>query len=240
MPIQFKVACTPKEIDDALWLRHHVYVTEEGRFGGRPLPDERMVDRFDVIPKVAHVLAYDGDDPVAGIRLNCNMGLGTPPEAYFDFSRHLAPNAGAPPPPAASEPIVASGGMLAVRHGWRKRRDVILAIYHVAAGVFYTWNATHIIAAVSHTTASLYGRMGFKPVADKIWVEKIGDAIVPLVAKAEDCYRWAFGDQLAPTEPIWEERREVSCKRCHGKLVEGAIHPPRIGWEERKRRARVG
>ena len=36
MAIKIKLARTPKEIDDALWLRHEVFVIEDGKFGGKP------------------------------------------------------------------------------------------------------------------------------------------------------------------------------------------------------------
>lgn len=216
MPIKFKVACTPKEIDDALWLRHQVYVAEEGLYGGESQPDERIVDRFDVIPLVAHIIAYDGDEPVAGIRLNCDMGLGLPSEKYFDFGPYR------PAPDSITDdrkPVIASGGMLAIRRGWRQRRDVTREVYRVSFGVFYSWNVTHVVAAVSEATASIYRRMGFKPVAESVLSPRIGDRITPLMARAEDCYRWAFGDDMAPREPIWQERRRVSCKGCHNGLV---------------------
>ena len=211
MAIQFKVARTPQEIDDALWLRHQVYVTEEGLFGGKPLPDERIVDRFDVIPKVAHILAYDDDEPVGGIRVNCDMGRGLPPEKYFDFGAYLPSFENVQHDQVSPPPVIASAGMLVVRNGWRRRRDVTRALYRVAIGVFYSWEATHITGVVSAATVSVYRRMGFAPIAERVWNPAIGDHIVPLVARAEDCFRWAFGEQIAPHEMLWQEQREVDC-----------------------------
>lgn len=211
MTIEFKTACTPQEIDDALWLRHQVYVVEEGRYGGRPLPDERIVDRFDVIPKVAHILAYDDEEPIAGMRLNCDMGLGVPPEAHFDFRQYLPPVL----QDSSTRPIVASAGMLTIRRDWRRRRDILPSLYRVAAGVFFSWDATHITATVSETTVSSYLRAGFQPISEPIWIEAIGDSIVPIVARADDCYRWAFGQQRAPNDAVWQERRRVSCQGCN-------------------------
>ncbi|AFL76088.1 N-acyl amino acid synthase FeeM domain-containing protein [Thiocystis violascens] len=219
MAIQLKVACSPQEIDDALWLRHHVYVTEEGLYEGKNWPDQRIVDRFDVIPKVAHILAYDRNTPVGGIRLNCETRLGLPPERYFDFRFHLRSLAHTSIH-HTTPPIIASGGMLAVRKGWRQRRDVILAIYRVAAGVFFSWDVTRIIATVSHKSASMYHRMGFVSVADQIWNPEIGDHIVPIMADAKNYYRWAFGESQIPINPIWQERRRSSCDDCHRLIIE--------------------
>lgn len=221
MAIQLKVARTPQEIDDALWLRHHVYVTEEGLYCGQTWPDERIVDRFDVIPKVAHILAYDHKTPVGSMRLNCESGLGLPPEDKFDFRPHLpSPLENTSVDPHISRLIVASGGMLVVRKGWRQRRDVILAIYRMMAGVLFSWDVTQIIATVSHKSVSMYRRMGFVPVADKIWNPEIGDHIVPIVTDAEDFYRWAFGESRVPAMPIWQECQKSSCIDCHRLVIE--------------------
>ncbi len=208
MPIELKVAQTPWELDDSLWLRHEVYVVEDGKFGGQPLPDERIVDRFDVIPDVALIIAYEEDEPVATLRVNCDRGGGLPSEHYYDFSearkgfeQEFALELG-------GGPVVACGGMLAVREKWRSRRDVIRALYKVAASVFVSWGATHIIATVNYETASMYKRLGFHELTSKFWVEEIGNFIIPLTAHAQDYYDWAFGALLGPPLMIFRDSFE--------------------------------
>lgn len=205
MAIALKVARSPKEKDDALWVRHQVYVIEDGKFGGKPLRGERIVDRFDVIPEVAHLIAYDGDEPIATMRVNCDRGLGLPSEEHFDFGpwRHqIEQQATEAQNPT---PIVTSGGMLAVREGWRSRRDVIRALYKIFASVMLSWNASHVIASVNHETVTIYRRFGFSPIGDKTWVEEIGNHIVPMAAKAEDCYAWAFQGFTGPAQTIFRD-----------------------------------
>lgn len=189
MSIEFKIAATPREIDDALWLRHQVYLVEEGRFGGKPLPSERLVDRYDVMPKVAHLIVYNDDEPIAGMRMNCDQGGGLPPEEHFDFNPFL------PPRQQHAGSVLASGGMLVVRREWRKRRDIFAPLFRLSASVFFNWRTTQIIATVSEDTALIYRRIGFQPVSRPLWVESIGDMIVPMVAPAEKCYALAFGTQ---------------------------------------------
>jgi predicted GNAT family N-acyltransferase len=233
MTIEFKVACTAQEIDHALWLRHQVYVVEEGLFGGNPLPDERVVDRFDVLPKVAHLIAYDDDEPIASVRLNCDTGLRLPPEQHFDFNAYR-PLIEQDCAQRGETPVVASAGMLVIRKGWRRRRDVTREIYRVGIGVFHSWQVSHIILVVSADTALAYRRMGFTALSAPIWSHQIGNHIVPLMARAEDCYRWAFGESRIPTDTVWRERRKVHCNGCHGLTVAprrslqdraGANHP---------------
>ena len=91
MPITLKIAETAKEIDDALWVRHEVFVVEDGRFGGKPLHGERLIDRYDALPETWNVVAYDGAEPVATIRLFKENELGLPVDDLFDFSANAWP-----------------------------------------------------------------------------------------------------------------------------------------------------
>jgi CRP-like cAMP-binding protein/predicted GNAT family N-acyltransferase len=218
MSITLKVAHSPKELDDALWLRHEVYVVEDGKFGGTPLPGERIVDRYDVLPDVAHLIAYEGDEPVATLRVNCDRGGGLPSEEYYDFGslrKEFQEEFGLEP---EGKPVISCGGMLAVREAWRSRRDVIRALYKIAASVFVSWGTTHIIATVNFETASMYRRLGFRELADKRWVEEIGNFVIPLAAHAQDYYDWAFGNLIGPPLEIFRDSFERLLLRS-GELV---------------------
>ncbi len=208
MSIHLKVARTHKEIDDALWVRHEVIVIEDGKFGGQPLPDERLIDRFDVFPGVDNIVAYDGDEAIATIRLAKENVFGLPADQLFDFTdyreaaqRELVEQQRARKmyfnDPAV---VLGSAGMLAIRRGWRGRRDVIRAMFKMAAGVCYVSGVTHIVVTVNHETASMYRRLGFTPLAKKIWIEEIGNHIIPLASSTQSFYDWAFGD--LPPSPL--------------------------------------
>ncbi len=205
MAIRLKVAKTPEEIDDALWVRHEVFIVEDGRFGGKPAPDARMMDRFDALPDVYNVIAYDGDEPIATIRLTKESEIGLPADEYFDFSEFRksiangsARSDGNDQPD--TDPVFGSAGMLAIRQPWRNRRDVIRAMYRIAAGVCRSSDATHLIAVVNHQTARMYKRLGFTPLSEKFWNADIGDHVVPLAATSDDFCRWAFED--LPDTPL--------------------------------------
>lgn len=201
MSIVLKVAQSPKELDQVLWLRHEVYVIEDGKYGGKPLPDARLVDRYDVLPEVRHLIAYEGDEPVATLRVNCDRGGGLPAEEHFDFDQTRREFEREPP----GEAVVACGGMLAVRKAWRSRRDVIRALYKIAASIFVSWKVTHIVATVNHETAAMYRRLGFTRVGAKRWIEEIGNHIIPLAAHARDYYRWAFAELIGPPLEIFRD-----------------------------------
>ncbi len=188
MPIRIKVAQNAREIDDALWLRHEVFVLEDGKFGGKPLHGARLVDRFDAFPSVYHVVAYEGSEPVASMRLVKDSEAGMPVDELFDFKPYRGQAAGG----AVAQ--FGSAGMLAVRGRWRRRRDVIRAMFRMAATVCHRYDTTHVLVVVNHDTASMYRRLGFTELSAKIWNEEIGSEVIPLAGTTAQFLGWAFGD----------------------------------------------
>lgn len=200
MPIRIKLAQNAKEIDDALWLRHEVFIVEDGKFGGKPIHGHRLVDRFDAFPSAYHVVAYEDDNPVATMRLLKDSEAGMPVDELYDFGeyRRMAltgelPDSGTPAA-AAPEVEFGSAGMLAIRANWRRRRDVIRAMFRMAATVCHRYGATHILVVVNHETAGMYRRLGFTQLSDRIWNEEIGNHVIPLVGTTQQLLDWAFRD----------------------------------------------
>ena len=190
-----KIAKTAKELDDVFWLRHEVYVNEDGKFGGVPHKHERLLDRFDALPGASNIIAYEGDEPIGTLRINFDSGIGLPSGDYFDFNPHLKLNIGE---------VVASGGMLAIRKNWRGRRDVIAALFKMGIGVLHSRKATNMIATVNHETVSIYKKLGFWEVHDAIWVEEVGNHIIPMVSNIDTIYQWAFSNLIKSNiESFW-------------------------------------
>lgn len=200
MPIRIKLAQNAKEIDDALWLRHEVFVVEDGKFGGKPIHGHRLVDRFDAFPSAYHVVGYEGTEPVATMRLLKDSEVGMPVDELYDFSEFRRQALSGEIPASADPSVVAqpaefgSAGMLAIRGQWRRRRDVIRAMFRMAATVCHRYGATHILVVVNHETAGMYRRLGFQQLSDKIWNDEIGNHVIPLVGTTEQFLRWAFSD----------------------------------------------
>ncbi|MEM7469345.1 MAG: Crp/Fnr family transcriptional regulator [Pseudomonadota bacterium] len=201
MSIRIKIGRNAKEIDDALWVRHEVFVIEDGKFGGKPLLNSRLMDRFDSFPNVFNVIAYEGAEPIATIRLVKESECGVPAEELFDFSSFRAEaandlrdrNTERGDMGATQRPVFGNAGMLAIRGPWRRRRDVIRAMFRMAAAVCKANGATHVVVAVNHETAGMYRRLGFTALSEKIWIEEIENHIVPLAAQVETFLEWALG-----------------------------------------------
>ncbi len=201
MPIKIKVANSSPEIDDTLWLRHEVFVVEDGKFGGQPLRTKRLVDRFDALRDVFHVIAYESAEPIAAMRLVKETGAGMPADDLFDFSEYKrtaeqeygAPS-GADDERKELPPIrYGSAGMLAIRSGWRRRRDVILSMFRMAATITRFNDVTHLLVVVNYETAGMYRRLGFTQLKEKFWNEEIGTYIVPLAGTSQRFVQWAHG-----------------------------------------------
>ena len=196
MGIRVRLAETTKELDDVFWVRRQVYSVEEGKFAGDQVGGDYLVDRFDAHPSCAKLIAYDGDEPIATIRVNLDTGSGLPAESLYDFSDVKARIIHEWHAKRGEMPRLGSAGMLAVRRPWRRRRDVVRSLFKLAATVGRAWGGTHVLVAVNHENEEMYRRLGFSPVDDKRWVDSIGDHVVPMVSTFGDIYTHTVGARL--------------------------------------------
>ncbi len=205
MSIKLIIADTAKELDDVFRLRYDVYVVDKGRFSLNSSATEnklRIVDRFDTIPNSANIIAYDNHTPVACMRVNKDSEIGLPSEVHFDFSAARAKIALDCEKKQIS-PVIVSGGMLAIREDSRNRRNIIHAMFKTAASVMHYFGATHVMAAISEETLSLYGRIGFEVIGETNWCESIGDRLIPMIAPFDKVFKWSFGDVYKKGDSIW-------------------------------------
>ncbi len=209
MPIKLKVARTAQELDDVFKLRYDVYVTEGDKFSEkRAASDGRIVDHFDTLPEVANVVAYDGDTAIASFRVNKDSAIGLAPERYFDFAQARALIVRSSEEVKAA-PCIVSGSMLAIRKQWRHKRNVIMALFKKTISVMSGWGATHVFGAASADTFSLYGRLGFKTVAEGQWVQSVGDRLIPMMASFDEAFAWAFGWDASVKKNFWFDNSQA-------------------------------
>lgn len=203
MFVRLQVARTEKQLDDVFALRYQVYVTERGKFSSNALAEQKIVDRYDAMPKAVNIVAYYGDTVIAAMRINRDSPIGLPAEEYFDFSSVRAELDKESLERNVDKPVLVSGSMLAIHQEWRNKRNVIFALFKTAAGVMHDLGATHIIGSISEETLSLYGRIGFDPVDDPVWNEQVNDTLVPILAPFDRVFEWAYGDMSRKISPFW-------------------------------------
>lgn len=203
MSIRLKVARTEKELEDVFKFRHQVYVAERGKFSSGWGMGQSIVDKFDAMPSVANIVAYQGEEVVASMRVNRDSAIGLPAEEYFDFVHTRSQIAEQRRSLEQSPPVFVGGSMLAIHKDWRNRRNVIFALFKMAAGVMYDWGATHVIGSISEETFSLYGRLGFDAIGDTLWNEEVNDSLVPILAPFDKVFEWTYGDISEKISPFW-------------------------------------
>ncbi|MET0087441.1 MAG: Crp/Fnr family transcriptional regulator [Sedimenticola sp.] len=204
MAIKLKIARTAKELDDVFKLRHEVYVVEKKKFASNRKSDYRIVDRFDTLPNAVNIVAYHGDQAIATMRINKDSMIGLPAEEYFDFS-DTRKQAEVEAKAAGVEPVIVGGSMLAIQKDWRHQRNVIFALFKIAAGVAHSMGATHGIGSIAEDTLSLYGRIGFKTLGEPCWHEGVGDTLVPIYGRFSEIYDWAFKQISSKVNSFWLE-----------------------------------
>jgi len=207
MAIVLKIARSHQEIDDALWVRHEALILEDSG-SANALPDGRLIDRFDVFPRVINIIAYDGHVPVATMRLSAETAFGLPTEEHFDFTefrkaahreliehkRQLS-NVFADP-----DVVLGSAGMLAIRKAWQSRTDIMRAMFKMSAGISLSNGFTHIVAAASERQVEFYQRLGFTKLNLERRSEEPTEPLVALATSVEAFYDWAFAD--LPNTPL--------------------------------------
>ena len=209
MSIRLKVATSAKELRDVYHLRYQVYVETEGRF--EAMKGELITDSFDAMPDVACVIAYEGDTPVGTMRVNRDSEILLPADETYDFSCYRNKVYQQAIDDDLATPLFVSAGMLAIAKAWRNRRDVFRALFKLSCDVAHSWHATHIIVTASIQSASIYRRLGFESMEDKVWYEEAGEHIVPMCSDLDRVYQWAFGS-LAERSELLE--RFSGCFEC--------------------------
>jgi CRP-like cAMP-binding protein/predicted GNAT family N-acyltransferase len=196
--INIKIARSAKEIDDVFRLRYDVYVKEEGLYGNAYDAHQRIIDQFDVVPGAANIIAYNGDEPIATIRINGDTDIGLPLDGLYDYSSYRSSE-------LAKDPVSTFGcaGMLAIKAKWRNKRKVIYALLKTAIGIGADWGSSHVLLSIRKETLSMYGRIGFEAVGEEKWIEEIQAHIVPMAALYSTVHTWAFGDLSNKLTPFW-------------------------------------
>ncbi len=187
MAIEVRVAQTDKELKDVYKLRYRVYVQSEGYF--KKACHDLITDKFDTVEGVGNVVAYHEGEAIGTMRANIDSEAGLPAEQIFDFSECRKTL-------ADGYPITVrfgGAGMLAIDEKWRNRRDVFKALISACCAFGAIHGATHILATVNKKSLSIYRKLGYQILDDAIWVEEIGEYVLPVSVELAKLNLWAFG-----------------------------------------------
>lgn len=196
MLVRIKIAQSAKEMADVFRLRYRVFVEDEGILKGLASHKSKTIfDLYDALPLVANIIAYSSNEPVGTIRINLDTGAGLPSDEFGDFSGYKKEIEEQWKNSASNHlPLrFGSAGMLAIHSDWRKRRDVIMALFKMGAGAGRNWGCSHIIATPIAKTATMYMRLGFKKLGTPHWVDEVGDDVQAVAGAFDDFYNWTFG-----------------------------------------------
>jgi len=189
-----KIASSSQELKDVYKLRHSVYCEEEGYFQG--ITSDHILDIFDTVSETLNIIAYHNGEAVGTMRVTKETEIGTPSEEAFDFSGYREKVTAQAREQNKEDPVFISAGMLAIAAKWRNRRDVFRAIFRMAVDIGYSQNVSHIIATVNDKTATIYKRLGWEILSDKIWIDEFNEYIVAVATPVETMYEWAFGNLM--------------------------------------------
>ena len=192
MAIRIKVAQTPNELEDAFGLRYQVSVGEEGYLDANSFPDEMVIDSYDRKSHVVNIVAYADSGAVGTMRIHLELGQDNPPGAQNQVGDIYQDLASSWSEECDEQPRVGAISMLAVRRTWRHRRDVIRAMFKLAAGVAQAWSCTHMLAVSNPKTSGIYERVGFKTMEGSYRLECFGGHVAPMTCEFSKFHHWAF------------------------------------------------
>ena len=168
MSIKIKLAETAAEIDEALQLRHKVFVEHDGRYS--PAPDRRLYDRFDCCGTSVLVIAMTADQVVGTARLNRDdPKMGFPADEYFDFRSFT---------PSTAE--TASLSQLAIDPEVRGNLKILNGMMMLTYYWAYRNKIRHCVAPFNPALTRVMQRIGFQKIGDVVQSRHHDLAIQPM------------------------------------------------------------
>lgn len=167
MPVKITMASTPAETDAVLKLRHKVFSEEEGLF--KPLPDMRVLDRFDAFSTTKNLIAVSDQHVVGSMRITLDSDMGIPADEYYNFRRFLPDDA-----------TIMNCSMYCVTLPFRGAR-IAISLLLMASYYGLAHNVTHVVAPINPPIAKLVSRVGFEIIDELQYDEHMGVNFIPVI-----------------------------------------------------------
>ncbi len=209
MSLQLKVARSTWEKEQVYQLRSKVFIEEERRFD---LSDKHIFDRFDSFAETSNFLAFDGDTPVAGIRLVLDNPVGLPAEEAFDFG----------PLRRSLRGGCATVGWFCISRRFRRHPGLVVSLIQMCFRKMRQHGARHVLAVMHPPALPLLARLiGARPLGPEIMDHALGVGIIPVHVDLEDLpdsNRKRFSD---PDEHLFDDSAERRLFRKDETIVAG-------------------
>ena len=150
--IQYFIARTRAQLDDALRVRFKVFGEEMGLLGAQSPLVPREINAFDTLSTTTHFIAYAGAEPIATVRLllpnpevarETGDRFGIDLESKFDLSPLFAPGV-----------VLAETTRFCVRREWRGS-GVVMQLYEQMREESLRQGVTHWVASANTETDSM-------------------------------------------------------------------------------------
>ena len=82
MPLRMKIARSTRDKAAVYRLRHRIFVEEENRFAHH---GDHIIDQYDSFDETENILAFDGEQPIAALRVILENAAGFPAADFYDF-----------------------------------------------------------------------------------------------------------------------------------------------------------
>lgn len=171
MAIEIRRIQTSAEIEQVMRLRYQVYVEEEGRFGTRPPPSQRIFDRFDSFEESTNFLALVDEQPAGFLRLSGESPIGSPLDEHYDLSTLRSRCATRP----------ATVNMLGVRRRYRDKGVAHMMMNRCIQALRQN-NFTDVMVVINCEIQPMLEKMALQTVGTPFFCHRVGQLLVRMHA----------------------------------------------------------
>jgi CRP-like cAMP-binding protein len=207
MPIRLKIANSASDKAAVYRLRHRIFVEEEQRFIHS---GNHIIDQYDSFTETTNILALLEDRPIGSIRVIMENAVGSPTDAFFDFSEFRLQLDG----------HCAYIGWLCCEKKFRSHPGLIIGLIKMCFREMRKKGARHVLATLHPPVLPMLKRIvGAAPVGPEFHSVELNVAMLPIHVDLEHLPsggRETFAD---PSQQILEDSSERRIYRRNEILI---------------------
>lgn len=196
MPLRMKIARSTRDKAAVYRLRHRIFVEEENRFAHH---GDHIIDQYDSFDETENILAFDGEQPIAALRVIMENAAGFPAADFYDFG----------PFRCQLEGRCACVGWLCIDSAHRRHPGLLIGLIKMAFREMRKHGARHVLATLHPPVMPMLERIvGARAVAAAFHSEVLNVEMLPIhvdLDKLPPGGRETFAD---PSTQILEDSNE--------------------------------